>query len=94
MIQLYARNPIYYEVVKWTGENLIEVEEFCNINPNKKITFYDGNRLKIKTSSGLSIAYIGNYIIKTEKCSFYTSKSTDFLENHTEVGEFKNEITR
>lgn len=84
------KKPVVVEVVRWTGENLCEIQDF--VGSALLIHEHDvrcGNVFKtiisgisIRTLEGEHIATIGDYIIKGVQGEFYPCKPDIFAETY------------
>ena len=81
----YRKKPIVIEAIKWTGENIKEIEGFCS---KDHINFHPrGKYLEIGTLEGWMEATKGDYIIKGIEGEFYPCKPDIFHKTYDEVGE-------
>jgi hypothetical protein len=72
----YRKKPVVIQAVKWTGENNIEVLDFCS---SCYITSSGKTKdLIISTLEGDMSASVGDYIIKGVKGEFYPCKEDIF----------------
>ena len=72
----YRKKPVVIQAVKWTGENNIEVLEFCS---SCYITSSGKTKdLIISTLEGDMSASVGDYIIKGVKGEYYPCKPDIF----------------
>ena len=78
----YVKKPIEVEAVQWTGENFVEICNFC------KRSYYDFE-LKIQTLDGTLKPTIGDYIIKGIKGEFYPCNEDVFNLTYDLVEEHK-----
>lgn len=79
----YTKKPVEIEAVLWTGENLVEILNFCS-----QCFSYEKNNvpmLTISTLEGNMSASIGDYIIKGVKGEFYACKPDVFLLTYDKV---------
>lgn len=86
----YRKKPIEVEAVRWTGENLKEIETFCGKSLIHDIIDIAKGRpyklIVIKTLKGNMIAFEGDYIIKDiSSGEFYLCKSDIFKMTYEEV---------
>ena len=58
----YVKKPVVIEAIQWTGDNSLEVAEFCQ-GTDRKYEF-KGNALFIHTLEGSMRASHNDYIIK------------------------------
>lgn len=73
----YTKKPVEIEAVQWTGENLLEVLNFCS-----NCFSYEKNGQKVLTISTLEgnmNASHGDFIIKGVKGEFYACKEEIFF---------------
>ena len=81
MIEKYIKSPVVVEVLQWTGENSIEIEDFCFFSFIN--TLIDGSKkLTLATIEGDIYAEIDDYIIKDSKGEFCICKPDDFEESY------------
>lgn len=88
----YRKKPVEVEAVQWTGENVGEINGFCN--PAKDfhivrntIWSKDKKTLLIKTLEGNMLANVGDYIIKGVNGEYYPCKPDVFAKTYEEVEE-------
>jgi len=88
-IRKFRKKPIIIEAVKFTNENKAQVFNF--VTCNKQADFLYGNPiLKIQTLEGITVAELGDWIIKGIKGEFYPCKPDIFEETYEEErGELK-----
>ena len=75
------KKPVTVECVKWDGENLEEVKNFCGpsyIGGGKD----DDKKLVISTLEGDMLASVGDFIIKGVKGEFYPCKPDIFEQTY------------
>lgn len=86
----YRKKPVVIEAVRWTGENIEEINNFCG-NYAKFATSHLGNvvfySLGIETLEGFMQASVGDYIIKDANGEFYPCKAHIFEETYERVEE-------
>ena len=72
----YVKKPVVIEAVQWTGENLIDLLNFCD----KCFSYEKNNKavLAIATLEGTMVASIGDFIIKGVQGEFYACKPDIF----------------
>lgn len=76
-----TKKPVTIECVKWDGENLEEVKNFCGtsyIGGGKD----DDKKLVISTLEGDMLASVGDFIIKGVKGEFYPCKPDIFEKTY------------
>jgi len=78
----YRKKPVVVEAVQWTGNNVLQMEEFATT----KIEYTLDNCLLVDTLEGVMKANIGDYIIKGVQGEFYPCKP-DIFEATYEVVE-------
>ena len=87
----YRNKLIEVEAVRWTDENLKEIETFCGKSLHDIIDIAKGRPYKlivIKTLKDNIIALEGDYIIKDiSSGEFYPCKSDTFKATYEEVKE-------
>ena len=79
----YVKKPVEIDAVQWTGENLIEILNFCD-----KCFSYERNGepvLTISTLEGNMSASIGDFIIKGVQGEFYPCKPNIFEMTYDKV---------
>lgn len=84
----YVKKPVIIEAIQWTGDNSLDVSEFCQ-GPESKYEF-KGDALFIHTLEGSMRASLGDYIIKGVDGEFYPCKPQIFEKtyaNENEIGE-------
>jgi hypothetical protein len=75
-MKFYRKKPVVIQAVQWTGENNIEVLNFCS---NCYITSSGKTKdFIISTLEGDMSASIGDYIIKGVKGEYYPCKEDIF----------------
>ena len=84
-MEKYRKKPVVVEVVKWTGNNKEEIEEFI---PNTLIVKMDTeDKLGIGTLEGVMTASKGDYIIKGVHGEYYPCKPDIFEKTYEKVNE-------
>jgi hypothetical protein len=83
MMRKYVKKPVVIEAVKWTGNNVTEIVEFCV----DCYSYTRGNipQLMVRTLEGPMKATDGDYIIKGVKGEFYPCKPDVFELTYDEV---------
>ena len=79
----FVKKPVEIEAVQWTGENLLEVLNFCS-----SCFSYERNGqqvLTISTLEGNMNASHGDFIIKGVKGEFYACKPDIFEMTYDKV---------
>ncbi len=82
----YRKKPVVIEAVKFTGNNVNEINEFTN-----NVSSIYGNRpnmgdeLFIKTLEGEMAANVGDYIIRGVKGEYYPCKPDIFEQTYEKV---------
>lgn len=79
----YTKKPVEIEAVQWTGENLLEVLNFCS-----SCFSYERHGQKVLTISTLEgnmNASHGDFIIKGVKGEFYACKPDIFEMTYDKV---------
>ena len=79
----YVKKPVEIEAVQWTGDNLLEVLNFCS-----SCFSYERNGqqvLTISTLEGNMNASHGDFIIKGVKGEFYACKPDVFEMTYDKV---------
>ena len=80
MMRRYIKKPIEIEALEWTGENNVEVLNFCD-----RCYIIAGKELKISTLEGPMNASVGDFIIKGIQEEFYACKPDVFRLTYDEV---------
>lgn len=78
----YVKKPVVIEAIQWTGDNSLEVAEFCQ-GPDSKYEF-KGNALFIHTLEGSMRASQNDYIIKGVDGEFYPCKPQIFEKTYSD----------
>lgn len=79
----YRKKPVVIQAVQWTGENNIEILNFCSrcyITSSGKT-----KDLVISTIEGDMSALVGDYIIRGVKGEFYPCKEEIFDMTYEDV---------
>jgi hypothetical protein len=80
MTNRYTKKPVTIEALQWTGNNIDEVVEFCNVCYLKPV---DGKeQLQILTLEGPMTASEGDMIIKGIQGEFYACKPDIFDKSY------------
>lgn len=92
MTNRYTKKPVTIEALQWTGDNIDEVVEFCNVCYLKPV---DGKeQLQISTLEGPMTASEGDMIIKGIQGEFYACKPDIFALSYDQETELdKGEIS-
>lgn len=78
-VLIYKKLPVEVEVVKWTGDNIEEVCDFC---PDADI---NNGGLIIKTLEGVMRALEGDFIVKGIEGEFWACRSDIFEKTYSLV---------
>ena len=80
MIKRYCKRPVTIHAIQWTGENTLEVVEFCHkFQVREKVDVYQSKyKLEIETLEGTINASVGDFIIKGVKGEVYPCKPDIF----------------
>lgn len=80
----YRKKPVVIEAVQWDGtyEKAQEINEW---NENQQWPIMDDRRMKIPTREGLTIASVGDFVIKGVKGEFYACKPDIFEQTYEAV---------
>jgi hypothetical protein len=79
----YRKKPVVIQAVQWTGENNVEILNFCS---NCYITSSGKAKdLIVSTLEGDMSAVIGDYIIRGVKGEFYPCKEEIFHMTYEDV---------
>ena len=83
MTKRYRKKPVEIEALLWTGDNVVEVVDFCS----SCYHYYRGDVpvLMIETLEGPMRATVGDYIIKGIKNEFYACKPNIFDLTYDQV---------
>lgn len=76
-VLIYKKLPVEVECVKWTGDNIADVCDFC---PDADMN--NGN-LIIKTLEGVMVALEGDFIIKGIEGEFWACRSDIFEKTYS-----------
>lgn len=68
-IEEFIAKPVVVSAIRWTGDNLNEIKQFCN-----GLARYSSNKLVIETTEGSSVATVGDYIVRGTEGEFYPVK--------------------
>lgn len=82
----YVKKPVVIEAIRWTGNNIEELEEFA-LNENDIDLFSFGATLEIKTLEGVMTVSDGDYIIKGVNGEFYPCKPDIFKKTYEPYNE-------
>ncbi len=82
MIKKYKKKLVIIEAIRWTGENLSEIDKFTQAKVKNH-----GLVLIIPTLEGDMYASLGDYIIKGVNGEFYPCKPGIFTKTYEEVTE-------
>ena len=74
----YTKKPITIDAIQWTGDNYVQIAQFCDK------AYYD-TVLKIQTLEGTMKTTIGDFIIKGIKGEFYPCKPDIFEMTYDKV---------
>lgn len=87
----YRKKPVVIEAVRWTGENVGEINGFCNpvkdYTVRNTILWSKDKTLLIKTLEGNMLANVGDYIIKGVNGEYYPCKPDVFAKTYERVEE-------
>lgn len=81
----YRKKPVVIEAIKWTGENLLEVESFAQGFTKSDVEEGKETYLYIQTLEGYLRATLGDFIIKGIKGEFYPCKPDIFEATYEAV---------
>lgn len=73
------KKPVEVEVVRWSGDNFIEIDEFITVEHE---TYPKDGFIFIETLEGTMKADIGDYIIKGVNGEFYPCKPDIFEKTY------------
>ena len=79
----YRKKPVVIEAIRWDGENLDEVMNFCNGDASYELMAVGSSELVIATledgeSIARHVASVGDFIIKGVAGEFYPCKPDIF----------------
>lgn len=80
MVAFYRKKPVVIQALLWTGDNHVEVLQFCT-----KCFIIEGSNLKIATLEGTMSASPGDYIIRGVEGEFYACKPDIFKKTYESV---------
>lgn len=83
MTKRYKKKPVEIEALLWTGDNVVEVVEFCSTCYH----YYRDNKpvLMIETLEGPMRASVNDYVIRGVKGEFYACKPDVFNLTYDQV---------
>jgi hypothetical protein len=81
-VKTFKAKPVVIKAVQWTGDNLMEIVQFCEGNFFFSSCF---DTPTIVTLEGTMRASLGDWIIKGLKGEFYPCKPDVFAEKYEEV---------
>ena len=82
----YVKKPIVIEAIQWTGENIVEIVNFCDK------AYHNGSQMKISTIEGIMNASEGDFIIKGIKGEFYPCKEDIFNQSYDEFNPLNDKL--
>ena len=80
----YRKKPITIEAVRWTGENIKEIEHFTRGQARYNLWL---DTFELKTLEGTMIANVDDYIIEGVNGEFYSCKPYIFKQTYELVKE-------
>ena len=80
----YTKKPVTISAVQWTGNNIVEIEEFFDGNDKGE---FKGEGLFISTLEGAMRASKGDYIIQGIEGEFYPCKPGIFEKTYNVAGD-------
>ena len=80
---IYRKKPVEVEAVLWTGENCVEIIDFCGAD----ILSFRGRNLDfiIGTLEGVTQVSVGDFVIKGVAGEFYPCKPDIFSATYEQV---------
>ncbi len=75
----FRKKPVIIEAIQWTGQNCLEIQQFCGVTPFTMDSFI------IPTLEGNHTANIWDWIIKGVKGEFYPCKPDIFEQTYEKV---------
>lgn len=87
----YRKIPVEVDAIRYTGDNLAEVEEFMGGKGKVQKTFVRGPGrgmragIKIQTLEGTMSTAVGSWIIRGIKGEYYPCREDIFEQTHEEV---------
>jgi hypothetical protein len=88
MIKTYIKKPVKIQAVKWTGDNILEIQKFQKTSDNPNAMYWTkDDKILIDTKKGDMLASIGDYIIRGIKGEIYPCNRDIFEETYQEVEE-------
>ena len=78
-IMKYRKKPVEIDAIQWTGDNKLEIFDFCNMS------YITDQELRIQTLEGSMIASVGDYIIKGVMGEFYPCKPDIFEMTYEKI---------
>ena len=81
----FVKKPVIIEALQWTGDNSLDVAEFCQ--DSERRYEFKGDALFIHTLEGSMRASINDYIIKGVNGEFYPCKPDIFEKTYEKVEE-------
>jgi len=75
----YRKKPVEIDAIQWTGDNKLEIFDFCNMS------YITDQELRIKTLEGSMTASVGDYIIKGVMGEFYPCKPDIFEMTYEKI---------
>jgi hypothetical protein len=88
VIMKYRKKPVVIEAIKWTGQNLDEIIDFCEGKATYEGMVSGGGSIVIDTLEGRMSGSVGDYIIKEpfdKKRGFYPCKPNIFEKTYEKV---------
>lgn len=86
---IYRKKPVDLKVVRWTGENVDEVQEFLRDGSQYPAGWVKGMYVDIGTQFGLRVASVGDYIICEPGAPGCSSKFYPCTETELKSGYFE-----
>lgn len=81
MIEEWEAKPVTVRAIKWTGDNLEEIRQFCN-----NMAFVENGKLYVETMEGTSRAHLNGYIVQGTRGEFYPVKPEVMHDKYNKKG--------
>lgn len=78
----FVKKPVIIEAIQWTGDNSLEIAEFCQ--DSERRYEFKGDALFIHTLEGSMRASVNDYIIKGVNGEFYPCKPDIFEKTYAD----------
>ncbi len=81
----YTKKPVIVEAVQWRGENIEEIKNFIDPNPNNGLVEYDVLVFYLDNQPVLYLD-VGDWVVKDSKGNFISCTPEIFAETHKQLG--------